>query len=103
MVDAAEDGCVVRSERFDGASSGWVCRLEALEMALFDQALLRPWRNTPLRAARSMHSFTMAHVLGRRPARCEDWMSSMTPDSRQCGGDRSMPRASVPEGPDVLR
>ena len=62
-------------------------------MALFDQGLVRPWRNTPLRAARSMRSLWIQHAPGRRPARVEDWMSSMKPDYRRCGRAGSMPRA----------
>lgn len=96
-VDGAEDGCVVRSERGDGASSGWAGRSEALEMALFDHALFRPSRNTPpldgRMAARSMRSLWMENAPGRRPARVEDGMRSMKPVSRRCGRAGSMPRA----------
>jgi len=66
-------------------------------MALFDQALFRPARNTPpfdgRMEARSMRSLPMTHGPGRRPARVEDGMSSIKQDSRRCGRAGSMPRA----------
>lgn len=46
--------------------AGGACRSEALKMALFDQALWRPSRNTPMRAARSMRSrFALIAASGR--------------------------------------
>lgn len=66
-------------------------------MALFDQGLSRPCRNTPpfdgRMAARSMRSLCHRGSPGRAQARGKDWMRSMKQDFHRCGRAESMPRA----------
>lgn len=73
-------------------------------MALFDQALWRPSRNTPLRAARSMRSrLTLIADLGPGSARIEDWKRSMKPASRRCGQAVDAEGPSIPGCPEDVR